>query len=148
MYNQGEIVDNTISSVYGGFYIGRPLGSTFFTSLVTGLEYVQNGNRTNESNIRRIHYLSVPVGWRFHFGPFYLQPGIDANFKISEKLLADVENVLDDDNSSTFFDLPLHFGAGVKFTGILLEARFHYGFIDVNQGNRNAYLQVGLAYSF
>jgi hypothetical protein len=47
-----------------------------------------------------------------------------------------------------FFDLPLHFGAGVKFTDILLEARFHYGFLDVNQGNRNAYLQVGLAYSF
>jgi len=146
--NGGEMVEDVIPGIYGGVFVGRPVGSTFFTSFISGFEYLQNGYWTDEENFRRLHVVGVPMAFRFHFGPWYLQPGVSVNFKMAEKLLVDGEDILTSDNRSSWFDLPVLLGAGVKIVNVAIEARFHYGILDVNQGNRNHSLQLGLAYSF
>jgi hypothetical protein len=146
--NNGEMVEDLIPGFYGGLFIGRPVGSTFFTSFISGVEYLQNGYWTDDQNFRRLHYVGVPLAFRFHFGPFHLQPGVSANFKMAERLVEEGEDQLTDENRSSWFDLPIMMGAGVKIINVTIEARFHYGILDVNQGNRNHSLQVGLAYSF
>jgi hypothetical protein len=147
-YNQEGLVEDGINFMYGGVFLGRPLGSTFFASVISGLEYHQNGYYTDADNLRRLHYLGLPLAIRLHFGPWHLQPGISANFKVYEQLFIGGEDVLNQDNRSSFFDLPLQIGAGVRIIDVILEARFHYGWLDIYQGNKNAYLQLGAAYSF
>jgi hypothetical protein len=146
--NGGEMVEGFIPGFYGGAYLGRPLGSTFFTSFITGVEYLQNGYLTDAQNYRRLHYLGIPLAFRFHFGPWHLQPGVSANFKISERLMAEGENILTSDNRSSWFDLPFEVAAGVKIIDVTIETRIHFGWLDVNNGNRNQSLQLGLAYTF
>ena len=154
-YNGGEQVDDFMGGLYGGVFVGRPVGNTFFTSWITGLDYFQNGYWTDDQNYRRLHYLGVPVAFRFHFGPFHLQPGVSLNFKVAEKLLVDGEEVLNQgailngsDLKSSWFDLPILLGAGVRIMDVILETRFYIGVMDINQGNKNMHLQLGLAYSF
>jgi len=147
-YNQEGLVEDGVNFLYGGVFLGRPVGSTFFASFVSGLEYHRNGYYTDANNLRRLHYLGLPLAIRFHFGPWHLQPGISANFKLYEQLFIGGADALSQETKSSFFDLPLQFGAGVRIIDVILEARFHYGWLDVNQGNKNAYLQLGAAYSF
>jgi hypothetical protein len=154
-YNQGDMVQGGLNSLYGGMFVGRPLGSTFFASFVSGADYFQNGYRADDQNYRKLHYVGVPAALRFHFGPFHLQPGISLNFKVAERLLVDGEEVLNGGSNSTWgdansswFDLPILLGAGVRLMDVIAEARFYIGWMDINQGNRNMHLQLGLAYSF
>ena len=147
-FNSGEIVEDVIPALYAGLFVGRPVGSTFFTSFISGVEYLQNGHWTDDQNFRRLHYVSIPLAFRFHFGPFHLQPGVSANFKIAERLMVQGEDQLTAENRSSWFDLPIMVGAGVRISNVIIEARFHFGVLDVNQGNRNHSLQMGLAYPF
>ena len=147
-YNQGDLVEAGFNSLYGGVYVGRPLGSTFFISLITGMDYFQNGYRTDDMNYRKLHYLGIPVAFRFHFGPFHLQPGTSFNFKVAERLVVDGTKESNGHAKSIWFDLPVLLGAGVRITDVVVETRLYYGWMDINQGNRNIHLQLGLAYSF
>jgi hypothetical protein len=154
-YNNGEQVEDFLGGIYGGVFLGRPVGSTFFISWITGLDYFQNGYWNDDQNFRRLHYLGVPMALRFHFGPFHLQPGVSLNFKVAEKLLVDGEEILNYESNSyrfdiksSWFDLPIMLGAGVRIMDVILETRFYIGWMDINQGNTNIHLHLGLAYSF
>ena len=146
--NQGEQVEEPISGGYGGFFIGRPLGSTFFTSFISGVEYLQNGYRTDDRNFRKLHYFGIPLAIRIHFGPWHLQTGVNANFKFYERWVDDGHDILNLDDRSLFFDLPIQLGAGVRIMDVIVEAKLMIGFMDVYEGNKNSSLLLGLAYSF
>jgi hypothetical protein len=147
-YNGGEMVEDALASLYGGFYVGRPLGSTFFPSWISGLEYTQYGYMTDDQNFRRLHYLGVPLAVRLHFGPWHLQTGVSANFKFYERWVDNGDDILYLGNRSFWFDLPIQLGGGVKISDVIIEARFHFGWLDVFEGNKNNALQLGLAYVF
>ena len=75
-------------------------------------------------------YISIPIHLRVKLGPVFALAGIAANFKVSESKSGDFENtdtskpVYSDANA---FDLPLVFGAGLKFLMFSIEARYHWG---------------------
>lgn len=143
---------NRIGSGLGHFYLGafknNKLGIGSLLMLHTGVEYMQKGHRTNDANFRSIDYLSFPVGLRVKLGPLFAQGGLNANFKISEKYEVNGSDALNSSNKTNSFDLPAHIGLGMKILIFEIEARYHQGFLDVNNGNKNSYLQIGAAIEF
>lgn len=147
-YNEEGLQEEGIATLYAGLYVGRPLGSTFFTSFITGLDYMKTGYSIDDQNFRKLFYAGIPLALRIHFGPWHLQGGVSANIKLYERWVDQGLDMLHEDNRSSPFDLPILLGAGVRITDVVLEARFYYGWMDVYEGNKNIYLQLGLAYSF
>ena len=103
---------------------------------------------TDDRNFRKLHYAGIPLAIRIHFGPWHLQSGVSANFKFYERWVVNDQDILHKNNRSLWFDLPLQLAGGVKIMDVIIEARIHFGLLDVYEGNRNNYLQLGLAYSF
>lgn len=147
-FNDGEVVENALPAFYLGLFRDQSIFMSGFVSLTPGIEYMQNGYWTDSENLRRIHYIALPLALRLHFGPFHAQFGYSANVRIGERLLINAEDSLNNSNRSKTLDIPIQAGVGVKIYNFSLEGRFHYGFMDVNQGNQNAYLQLGVALSF
>lgn len=146
--NNGNQVGNSLDHFYLGIFKNRRLGVGSLLTLNTGLEYMQNGHMTNDSNFRRMTYLSIPVGLRAKIGPVFAQGGVNGNLKLSEKYQVNGADALNDSNKTNTFDLPLHIGLGLKVFVFEIEVRYHQGFIDVNNGNKNSYLQIGAAIEF
>lgn len=143
--NNGNQIAGSLDHFYLGAFKNRHLGAGDLLTLNTGLEYMQNGHRTNDENFRRMIYLSVPVGIRLKLGPVFVQGGVNGNIKLSENYQVNGSDALNDGNKTNTFDLPAHIGLGLKLLIFEIEARYHQGFLDVNNGNKNSYLQLGLA---
>lgn len=142
-------VDTT--NVLGGFYAGffRDTKVSSILYLGTGLEYFQNGTEYSENSSRVLHTISIPINLKVKLGPVFALGGIGANFKVSEKLVYnDTSYDLSDDQKSNWFDAPVFLGAGVKLWFLTVEARYHWGLIDVNNGYRSRYFQLGAGLSF
>jgi len=149
MVLSGSDVDTT--NVLGGFYVGffRDNKVASILHLGTGLEYFKNGTEYSENSSRVLHTISIPVDLKVKLGPVFVLGGIAANFKVSEKLIYnDTSYDLSDDQKSNWFDAPVFLGAGVKLSFLILEARYHWGLIDVNNGYKNRYFQLGAGLSF
>ena len=146
-YNDGDQVGDALKFFYAGFYRNRPLG-TSIVSLHTGADYFQTGWKEDDDNFRRMHVVSSTIGIRVKLGPVFAQAGPNLNFRVAEQYeLAGVDE-LNDETESNWFDFAAHAAVGVKIFMIVLEARYHYGFIDYYDGNNNAYWQFGAAFEF
>lgn len=146
--NGGNQIGGNLGYFYLGGFKNNKLGIGSFLMFHTGLEYMQKGHRTDDANFRRIDYLSIPVGLRAKFGPAFAQIGINGNVKLSERYQVNGSDALNSSNETNSFDLPAHIGLGMKILIFEIEARYHQGFIDVNNGNKNSYLQIGAAIEF
>ncbi len=138
-FNDGDKVQGAQNSLYVGVFRVRPIGGKVL-SWVGGLEYSQQGHKDNDRNFRKIHYISLPASLRLKIGPAHALGGANVNFRVAEKVEVDGEDI---DNNSNFLDIALHLGAGFNFGRLGVEARYHWGLMDVNDGNRNKYLQLG-----
>jgi len=143
--NDGNKVGGNLGHYYVGVFHKKKLGVGDLLTFNSGLEYMQNGHRTNDDNFRRINMLSIPVGLRVKLGPLFAQGGVNGNIKFSENYQVNGSDALTDANKTSSFDLPAHIGLGLKFLIFEIEARYHQGFMDVNNGNKNSYLQLGVA---
>jgi hypothetical protein len=143
--NNGNQVGGSLAHYYLGAFHNKKLGVGDLLTLHTGLEYMQNGHRTNDANFLRMNMISVPVALRIKLGPLFAQGGFNGNFKISENYQVNGLDALNSTNKTNSFDLPAHIGLGLKFFILEIEARYHQGFLDVNNGNKNSYFQLGLA---
>jgi len=146
--NGGERIGDGLGHFYLGAFRNHKFGIGSLLMLHTGVEYMQKGHRTDDANFRRMDYLSIPVGLRAKFGPMFAQVGVNGNFKLSEKYEINGSNALNSSNETNSFDLPAHIGLGIKVLIFQIEARYHQGFLDVNDGNKNSYLQIGAAIEF
>lgn len=115
-----------------------------------GVEYFQNGFQSNLIDLKRkLHYISIPLYLKVALGPIYITGGTALNFKVAEtNIIWDM--VIDplEENKSKVFDLPLQAGLGVKIFMFSIEARYHWGMLDVNRGAKNQYFQLGAAVFF
>jgi len=141
-HNDGDKVQGNINSLYLGIYRARPIGAEKLLNWVGGIEYSQQGHRDNDDNLRRLHYLSVPLALRFSVGSIYLQGGINTNLRIAEKVLVMGEDVTSQ-TETEFLDFAYQLGVGYQIRRLGIEARYHGGLLDVNEGNKNRYLQIG-----
>jgi hypothetical protein len=146
--NSGNRIGDGLGHFYLGAFKNNKLGIGSLLMLHTGVEYMQKGHRTDDANFRRMDYLSFPVGLRVKLGPLFAQGGLNANIKLSEKYEVNGSNALNSSNETNSFDLPAHIGLGMKVLIFTIEARYHQGFMDVNNGNKNSYLQIGAAIEF
>ncbi|MCX6234501.1 MAG: outer membrane beta-barrel protein [Bacteroidetes bacterium] len=133
------------------FYIGGYKEVKFFPFMHfgAGLEYFINGNQIDADNKLLLHYLSVPLDLKFKLGPLYAMGGLSANFKVGEKVYVQgIKMDPQEGNKTGVFDASAFLGAGVNIFMIGIEARYHFGLMDVNNGYHNNYLQIGLTLHF
>lgn len=136
-----------LSSFYVGFFNDNKIVPLLHFG--KGLEYFQNGISYSSNSDRILHTLSIPLYLKFKLGPVFALGGIAGNIKVSEKFTAgDLEINPGDADKSKGFDAPVFLGAGVKILFISVEARYHWGLIEVRNGLKSRYLQVGAAVSF
>ena len=136
-----------LQNFYVGFFKDNKLIPAVHFGI--GLEYFQNGYRVNSTDKRVLHTLSIPVYGKAKIGPVFALAGIGANFKVSEKIFVnDVASSPTSEQKSKTVDFPLFVGAGAKFWIFTVEARYHWGLVDINHGLHNRYLQLGAGVSF
>jgi hypothetical protein len=148
MYSQDSSMwNNALNSFYIGCYKEARLLP--FLRLGAGVEYFVNGNQKNHDNKLLIHYLSVPLDLKIKVGPVYAMGGLSANFKVAEKVYVQgVKMNPQEDAKTGRFDAAVFLGAGVDIFLIGIEARYHFGLVNVNNGYHNNYLQIGLTLHF
>lgn len=138
---------NVLGGFYAGFYRDNQVASIL--SIGTGLEYFKNGAEYSENSSRALHTISVPVSLKVNLGPIFALGGIGANFMVSEKLVYNDTNYdIPEGQKSNWFDAPAFLGAGVKLWKLVIEARYHWGLLEVNDGYYNRYFQLGAGISF
>ncbi|MEQ8325065.1 MAG: outer membrane beta-barrel protein [Vicingaceae bacterium] len=130
-----------------GFYVGAFKNNKLVPTLhwTYGLEYFQTGYDKSDTNRLTMGTLSIPLNLKLKAGPIFALAGVSANFKLSE----DSKFPPSQDISTKSFDLPVHVGLGFRVAVINIEARYHFGTMDVlNSGGKSNYLQLGLGFSF
>ena len=107
-------------------------------ALGTGVEYSQIGmvDANLENTDLKLHYISVPIDLRVKLGPVYALGGFALNFRVAEKWKVSGENVdFSEFAKSEVFDIPLFLGVGVQLFFLRIEARYHWGMLDVYKTN-------------
>lgn len=138
---------NNLNSFYIGFFSDNKIAPLLYFG--KGLEYFQNGLTYAGDSERRLHTLSIPLYLKLKLGPVYGLGGIAGNVKISEKFtMSDYELNSGDNDKSNWFDAPVFVGAGVKILAISVEARYHWGLLEVRNNLKSQYFQIGAALSF
>lgn len=144
IFNDGNSTGNPLNGFYLGVYKNNKIIPTLHW--MVGLEYFQNGYKTDANNKWILHTASIPVNLKLKLGPVFVLGGVAANLVFSESY---VRNGKDQGNVASVFDAPVFLGAGFRVLILNIEARYHWGTLDVNEfGAKNQYLQVGLGVSF
>lgn len=138
---------SNLDNFYVGFFNENKIAPLF--RFGKGLEYFKNGIAYSSKSERILHTISVPLYLKAKLGPVFALGGIAANFKVSEKYTigsSEIDPI--DSDKSDWFDAPVFLGAGVKILFVTIEARYHWGLIEVNNGRKSQYFQLGAAFSF
>ena len=133
---------------YQSFYVGFTKDQKIIPllHLNTGLDYYQTGSQYNENNKLVLHYISVPLGLKVKLGPFQVFGGVHGAVKVSSKLTLVAQPVTEEKFST--FDAGYFVGAGLRIIFIGAEAKYTWGLVDVNRGNKNNFFQAGLVLWF
>jgi hypothetical protein len=138
---------NALSSFYAGFFRSKKIASILHFD--SGIEYFQNGIKYAKNSKRVLHTISVPLDLRLKIGPIYAVGGAAANIKVSEEFkLGDNSYKPSDTSKSNWFDIAAFAGAGVKVWILSVEARYHWGLLEVRNDLYSRYFQIGAAVSF
>ena len=130
------------NSFFVGFFTNKQLGATKLLQINTALLYFQNGSRKDDNNYIRLHYLNIPVSLRVQVGPIYALAGINGGIKLGGEsyilgVKSDVKNV-------NTWDAGWHLALGAKIGPIGVEAKYDWGLVDVFEGYKSQYLQLGI----
>ena len=149
IFEDGSKADtaNSLNSFYVGFF--RDTKIIPLLHFGSGIEYFQNGMEYSSNTKRVLHTLSVPLDLKLKLGPIFALTGFAANFKVAERVVYKGESAKPiDSDLSNWFDIPFFLGAGVKIWKVSVEARYHWGLLEVRNGKHSQYLQIGGAISF
>jgi len=138
------LYDRGYSSFYVGFFNDqRIIPMLYFSS---GLDYYQSGSKENDGNKLVLHYLSVPLALKLKIGPVHGIGGIHGAVKVSSKLTVLGQSSSAKDFGS--FDAGAFLGAGIQILFIAAEIKYNWGLVDIYNGYKNNFMQVGLTLSF
>ena len=132
-----------------GFYVGyvRKIKLIPLIHIETGLEYMLAGAKQTDNSKLQIHYIVLPAQGVLKIGPFVGMAGVNANFKVGEKLTVNGQTV-DRDDKAAVFDFAVDGGLGFNILMFTIEARYYWGLIEVENGWYNRYAQLGLKLHF
>jgi len=147
LYDGDKDAGDNLAGFYVGFTRQKKISGLF--RFETGLEYMMAGSDYTGDSKRELHYIVLPVQMHLKLGPFLATAGINADFKVAEKLTIAGQDIdINDDNKSSFMDCAADLGVGLKILFLTAEARYYWGLVDINDGAHNRYLQLGLKVSF
>lgn len=148
VYIDGSKVDaDPLNSFYVGYYKNNRIVPVLNWGF--GLEYFQNGYKVNDDNKLKLGYLSVPLNLKLKLGPVVALGGVAPSVKITDKYTFLGTTNPDGYDKAKSFDAPLFVGGGFEFLMFTIEARYHWGTVDLyDSGERNRYLQIGAGVSF
>lgn len=147
LINSDEDAASNLDRFYVGFSRQKKLSPLF--RLETGLEYMIAGSMITEDSKLELHYITLPLQAHLKIGPFIGTAGLNALFKVAQKITVAGQDVdVTDDNKATFMDCTGDLGVGFKILMITIEARYYYGLVDIRDGWHNNYYQLGLKLSF
>ena len=143
----GDAYGEAMQTYYVGLFRDNKIVPMFHFG--TGLEYYKNGIQLDSDNHRDFHYISVPLNGKFKLGPVFALAGFAPSFKVAERITLDGEtHTPSDAEKAEWFDIPFYMGAGVKLLFITIEARYHWGLLEVVEGYKANSFQLGLGLSF
>lgn len=86
----------------------------------------------SDEKMRALHWVSIPNYLKLKLGPIFALGGVAPSFKVAEPIYEDGEMVKPmEDDKSAWFDIPAFAGLGVKILFITVEARYHWGLLDL-----------------
>ncbi len=143
-------------SAIPGFYLGvyKDHKLSPFLFLGTGLEYFQNGTNLKDEGLEHkfiVHTASIPLNFKAKVGPAYAVGGVAVNFRLADQQYYDgIKTEVNEAAKTNWMDTPVFVGAGFKFLMFSVEARYHWGMLDIydDTNYRHRYLQVGATVSF
>lgn len=146
--------NNTFGDPLNSFYIGLFAEKKLIPLLRLdyGLEYNSTGYRDESAGIKSEytrHNLAIPVNLKLKLGPAFALGGVAPSFGLGTKAKV---NDVEVDTEPEVFDAPIFLGAGVKIAMISIEARYHWGTMNLtkveNATTKQNYFQIGAALSF
>lgn len=149
LQKDGSMITGTDS--YNSFYIGLFKTHKIIPAVHFGygLEYMTTGAEWNDNAESVVlTNLSIPLYVEGKIGPVFALGGVAANFKINEKYSGIISDSPFGEENFNTVDFPAFLGAGFKILMFTLEARYHWGLTEINQGVKSQYLQLGVAVSF
>ena len=130
------------NSFFVGFFTNKNLMSSGLLQFNSAIMYYQNGSKENDDNWMRLHYLNIPLSLKVKIGPVYAFAGASGAIKLGgENHSAGVKTNVSEINT---WDAGVHGGIGVKFWILGAEAKYTWGLVDLNDGYKSQYLQLGL----
>lgn len=131
------------SDALSSFYVGAFKENSIipFLDYGLGLEYAQMGGSDKTFGDYKLGYVGIPLYLKAKVGPVFAVAGSGINFNVSE-----TDDIYPE--SVNAIDVPVYAGLGLKFLMLSIEARYHWGMIEIHEETKNAYLQVGLAVQF
>jgi len=147
IYKDGSAIkSDPLNSFYVGFFKEQKIVPML--SIGSGLEYSQIGTMPDSDSKMQLHYLSMPVNLKVKIGPIYAIGGASASFKVGEQW-TDYGKKTDVAIKANWFDVPVHVGLGVQILAFRIEARYHWGMLDLYDSPLTGYktqaIQLGLA---
>jgi len=143
LLKDGEsLYGENMNSFFVGFFSNKQLGTTKLLQLNSALMYFQNGSRKDDDNKIRLHYLNIPVSLRVQVGPVYALAGINGGIKLGGEMYT--LGVKSDVKSINTWDAGWHLALGAKIGPIGVEAKYNWGLVDLNDGYKSQYLQLGI----
>ncbi|TLX70208.1 porin family protein [Labilibacter sediminis] len=106
----------------------------------SGLQYSRVESNI-ESHNYQIDYLGAPLALKAKLGPLYALGGYTFNVKLNE-------NNNPYSSSTSWYDSNAFAGLGFKLLFMTIDARYHWGLTDINQGIHNNSFQIGLGLKF
>ncbi len=149
--SSSSLKNDALGSFYVGFFNEQRIVPML--TIGSGLEYSQLGTFQNSDNKITMHYLSLPLTLKFKIGPIYALAGASSSFKVSEKwTVAGSKYTPLESEKASWFDLPVHVGLGFQILMLRIEARYHWGTLNLYDAPFDGYktqaLQLGLAIAF
>ena len=145
--SDGEFYGDPMQSFYVGLF--RDTKIIPLLHFGSGLEYYKNGVKIDDSNKRELHYLTLPLDLKLKLGPVFALGGFSPSFKVAERLtIAGTTAKPTEAQKAEWFDIPFFLGAGVKIWFVSIEARYHWGIMEVTDGYKSQSFQLGAAISF
>jgi hypothetical protein len=149
LQKDGSMISGTDS--YNSFYIGLFKTHKIIPAVHFGygLEYMTTGAEWNDNAESVVlTNLSIPLYVEGKIGPVFALGGVATNFKINEKYSGIISDSPFGEENFNTVDFPAFLGAGFKILMFTLEARYHWGLTEINEGVKSQYLQLGVAVSF
>ncbi len=152
-WNGGQLTSPDSSTYYSGyinkFYVGFLTENRLlaFVHFGAGLEFYQNGSRTDGNNYVELSYFAIPLSLRINILNFYGRGGFTGALRITAREFQNGQKI-ETKGMYDSFDATVFASAGIQFNAFFLEIRRQWGLVPVTRTFRTRQWQIGGGFLF